>query len=62
MDDLDYIKRFAKITISGICRKTKIDRASLMTNRLKKEKAKRVREEIENEIAKLYIKAENENV
>ena len=59
--DLDFIKKFSKITVSGACTKTNVDRAGLLTNRLKDEKAKAVREEIENQIARLYIKEENNN-
>lgn len=61
MEDLEFIKKFSKITVSGACKKTKVDRAGLLTNRLKDEKAKAVREEIENQIAKLYIKEEKNN-
>lgn len=58
MEDLEYIKNFSKISISGICRKKKIDRANVLTNKTKKENLKVIREEIESEIAKLYIKEE----
>lgn len=61
MKDLEFIKKFSKITVSGACKKTEVDRAGLLTNRLKDEKAKVVREEIENQIARLYIKEENNN-
>ena len=62
MKDLEFIKKFSKITVSGACKKTKVDRAGLLTNRLKDEKkVKAVREEIENQIARLYIKEENNN-
>ena len=61
MKDLDYIKRFSKITISGICKKKKISRANLLNNKSAPKNAKIVREEIESEIAKLYIKNEGEN-
>ena len=61
MKDLEYIKKFAKITVTGACRKVKVDRSSLLSNRVKEEKAKAVREEIESELAKLYLKGkENE--
>lgn len=56
MDDINFIKRFSKITISGICRKYNIDRTNLMNNRTKLENFKIIREEIESEYAKLYIK------
>lgn len=61
MKDLEFIKKFSKITVSGACKKTKVDRAGLLMNRLKDEKAKAVREEIEDQIARLYIKEENNN-
>ena len=62
MKDIDYIKKFSKITITGICRKLNVNRANLLTERTTKENTKKVREEIESEIAKLYLKEENENV
>lgn len=61
MNDLDYIRRFSKISIRGICNKKNIQRTNLIQGKGKyKEKAKIVREEIEAEIAKLYIKNEGE--
>lgn len=60
MEDLKYIKKFSKISISGICEKNKINRANLLNNKSTKKNAKIVREEIESEIAKLYLK-EDEN-
>lgn len=62
MEDLDYIKKFSKITISGICKKKKIDRANLVTGRTTKKNIRIVREEIESEIAKLYIKKGDNDV
>lgn len=62
MDDINFIKKFSKITISGICRKYNIDRTNLMNNRTKLENFKIIREEIESEYAKLYIKKEDKNV
>lgn len=61
MEDLEYIKKFSKITISGICEKKNINRTNLLTNRSTKKNAKIVREEIESEIAKLYIKDEGKD-
>lgn len=58
MQDLEFIKKFSKITITGACKKAKVDRAGLLSNRVKEDKIKKVREEIESEIAKLYIKEE----
>ena len=62
MKDIEYIKKFSKITITGICRKLNVNRTNLLTERTTKENTKKVREEIESEIAKLYLKEENENV
>ncbi len=61
MDDLEYIKKFSKISISGICEKNKIDRANLLNNKTTKKNIKTVREDIESEIAKLYIKEQKTN-
>lgn len=55
MNDIDFIRNFSKISISGICEKTKINRANLLNNKTSKKNIKIVRENIENEIAKLYI-------
>lgn len=55
MEDLEYIKNFSRITIKGICENKNIDRANVINGRTSKENIKKVREGIENEIAKLYI-------
>lgn len=59
MKDIEYIKKFSKISISGICKKNKINRQNLLNNRTTQKNAKIVREEIESEIAKLYIKKDD---
>lgn len=56
MKDIDYIKKFSKISIAGICRKYSIDTANLWHNKTAQKKVKLIKEEIESEIAKLYIK------
>lgn len=61
MKDIDYIKNFSKITISGICRKLKVDRSSVLNNKAKEDKIKKVREEIENQVARLYIKEDSKD-
>lgn len=61
MKDLDYIKQFSKITIKGICEENKINRANLLNGKTTKKNIKKVREGIENEIAKLYLKKEETN-
>lgn len=61
MQDLDYIKQFSKITIKGICEENKINRANLLNGKTTKKNIKKVREGIENEIAKLYLKKDETN-
>ena len=61
LKDLEYIKKFSTISISGICETNKINRANLLNNKSTQKNAKIVREEIESEIAKLYIKENREN-
>lgn len=56
MQNLDYIKKFSKINITGICKKVNVDRANLLSGRTTKENEQKVKEEIESQIAKLYIK------
>jgi len=61
MQDLEYIKKFSKITISKICRKNKINRSNLYNGKSTRRNERLVREEIESELAKLYIR-NDENV
>lgn len=55
-EDLLWIRGFTSITISGVCKKLKIDRSYLVGGYYPEEKYKLVRKEIEKEIAKLYLK------
>lgn len=61
MDDLEYIKRFSKISITGICEKKGINRSNLLNNKTTRKNKKLIREEIESEIAKLYLKKGDED-
>ena len=56
MDDLEYIKKFIKISVPNICKKLKIDKSNLYTGKTTNINIKKVRQEIESEIAKLYVK------
>lgn len=56
MDDLEYIRRFNRITTTKVCKKLKTQRTNVVSGRAPKDTIKKVREEIESEIAKLYIK------
>ena len=61
MNDLDFIKKFSKISIKKVCEKNNINRANLLNNKTTKKNIKTVREEIESEVAKLYIKSGDKN-
>ena len=36
--DIDFIKKFGKITISGVCKKLKVNQGNLYNNKLSSEK------------------------
>lgn len=55
MDDLEYIKKFSKITIKDVCEKTKVDKSNVFNGKASKKKINKVRKRIESEVAKLYI-------
>lgn len=55
MNDLEFINKFSKIKVASICQKLKINRSNVYNGRTTDENLKRVRCEIESEIAKLYI-------
>ena len=55
MNDLEYIKNFNKINLKDICKKAKVNRGNLYSNRTKKSNIVKVRKTIESEIAKLYM-------
>lgn len=56
MTNLDYIKKFSKITITEACKKCKVSRGNIYNGNVKEEDLKRVKEYLESEVAKLYIK------
>lgn len=64
MEDLDYIKKFSKISIKSVCEKAKVDTANLYSGKTSKKNIKKVRKYIESNIAELYLlneeNAENE--
>lgn len=59
--DLNFIKKFSKITITKVCDNVGVLRQNVITGKTNSEKIRQVREEIESEIAKLYIKKEGKN-
>lgn len=38
MQNLEFIKKFSKITISGVCKNVKVDRANLLSRKNDKRK------------------------
>ena len=57
----EFVQNFSKISIAKICRNLLIDKSNVSAGRTSKENYDKIKEEIENEIAKLYLK-EQENV
>lgn len=55
MEDLDFIKRFSKVSIKKACKIAKVNRENLYNGKVKAEKVKKVKRVLESEIAKLYI-------
>lgn len=55
MNDLEFINKFSKIKVASICQKLRINRSNVYNGRTTDENLKKVRREIESEIAKLYI-------
>lgn len=55
MEDLEFIKKFSKITISKICKELKINSSNLYSGKVSQEKLKLVRKRIESKVAELYI-------
>ncbi len=51
--DLDFIKRFQKITLSQICKDLKIDKPSIYRGTASAENIRKVREEIEKRLDEL---------
>lgn len=50
-----FIKNFSKITISGICKKLNVERTNIILGTTSEENLEKVKEEIQKEIAKLYM-------
>lgn len=52
----EFVQQFSKISVAKICRNLYIDKSNVSAGRTRKENYDKIKEEIENEIAKLYIK------
>lgn len=59
--DYKFIINFNRIKLSTICKKLNLNRSSLYQGSLKVEDFKAIREEIESELAKLYLKDEKDD-
>ena len=59
MDDLEYIKKFTKITLKKVCAKSKVDISNVCHGKASKKSINKVRKQIESEFAKLYIIEDN---
>lgn len=55
MDELEFIKKFSKVSVSKACKKAKVDLSNLYAGRVKKEKVKLIKKILESELAKLYL-------
>lgn len=53
--ELKFIKGFSKISITGICKKVNVNRSNLLNGTAGDDREKIVKEEIERELAKLYL-------
>ena len=52
----DYVNNFKNINITSVCKDLKISRANISRGNASEEQYEKVKEELENRIAKLYIK------
>ena len=53
-EDLEYIKKFGKITIAEACRHFNINQSNLRRGSYGKEVEKKVRKYLENKLSKIY--------
>lgn len=62
MNDFEFIRKFSEISVNKCCKYLKIDPGNVYNQKTTLQNAKKVREEIEDRIARLYLKGKNENV
>lgn len=55
MEDLEYIKKFSKISIKKMCEKAHANRGNVLSGNASKKTINKVKRQIESEVAKLYI-------
>lgn len=54
LQNYNFIKKFASIKVTSICKKLNINRQNVLNGRASDSKMQKVRDEIEKEIDKLY--------
>lgn len=59
--DLQFIKNFSKITIKKVCENAKAVRQNVLNGTASEKSIEKVKEEIETQIAKLYIERNKKN-
>lgn len=59
--DLKFIKNFSKITINKVCENVKTSKQNIFTGKASEQTIEKVKEEIETQIAKLYIERNKKN-
>ena len=55
MTDLEFIKKFSKITVKRVCDENNISASNLWSGRLNKDKVHKVRKAIEAEMGEIYV-------
>lgn len=55
-ENLEYIKNFSEIKVSKICDKLNVARQNVFTGKTSDENLEKVRKEIEEQFARLYIR------
>lgn len=60
IEDFKFIKGFSNITITNIANKLNISRQAISSGETTDENLRKVRKEIEKEIAKLYLEGEED--
>lgn len=59
-EDLEYIRKFAKITIVKACEMAGVKKQNLWTGKTSKENIKKVRKILESNVAELYLLRDGE--
>lgn len=60
-EDLDYIKKFSKITIANACERAGVKKNNLWSGKTSKKNINKVRKILENDVATLYLLREVED-